>query len=177
MPRDRLISGVTRGPFVHTEILLGKGDTGDARAYTAFEGVSGFTPSASEILHKNTGLPLEKWTVIRYPLETGGYEKAYALVLQILAMDLPYNKSDLWQCCIRLCLPFEADLDCEHPDTWKARGGVFCSQVALLFLRRMNRMGLVPNLETLACQIESANSRGCSPNDLFRMLTTHEKKG
>jgi hypothetical protein len=178
VPRDKLISGVTRGPYVHTEIMLGSGamGLGGARAYAAFEGVSGFTPSASEIVQEQTGVPLGKWTVVRYPLPLGGYEKAYALVLQMLAMDLPYNRRDLWQCCIRLCLPFEADLDCERPDTWKPMGGVFCSQVALLFLRRMTRMGLIPHLEPLSHQLETTNSRGCSPNDLFRILAPHEKK-
>lgn len=172
-PRDRFIAGVTRGPFVHTEIILGK-DTGgvpaaDTRAYSAFEGVSGFTPSKSSIQWRND--VSSDWTVLKFQLPPGGYEKAYAVILQVLAMDLPYNSRDLWQCCIRCCLPFEEDLDCEQPDTWKARGGVFCSQVALLLLRRVARMGLIRPPDVTRERIEETNSRGCSPNDLFRILS------
>jgi hypothetical protein len=175
--KDRLITAVTTGPFVHTEVLIGRDGESlrQARAYASFEGVSGFTPSRS--FHKQTGCSTlgtnkdDSWEVIKYPLPAGGYERACAAMLQILAADLPYNHRDLWQCFIPVCLPFENDLDCERPETWKASGGTFCSQAALLILRRLSRLHVV----SLSCQIiprvEHTNSRGCSPNDLFRMLT------
>jgi hypothetical protein len=174
--KDRLITAVTHGPFVHTEVLIGRdGDTlRQARAYASFEGVSGFTPSKSFRVQRG-----ESWELIKFPLPPGGYEKAYASILQILATDLPYNVRDLWQCCVPVRIPFESDLDCERPETWKATGGVYCSQAALLIVRRLSRLGTVSLTDEAAARVEATNSRGCSPNDLFRLLTApraYEKK-
>ena len=166
IPRDRVISALTWGPYVHTEILLARQD-GDIRSYAAFDGVSGFTPSRN--WGKHSHCPAQQWTVIRYPLQPGGYEKVYALVLQLLALNLAYNSRDLWQCCVKVALPFESDLDCERPDTWRP-GGVFCSQVALLLIRRLARMGVIRLPDRQARGVEQTNSRGCSPNTLFQMM-------
>ena len=171
--RDRFIADLTWGPYVHSEILLGRTRElsskphhlhDDVRAYAAFDGLSGFSPSK----YKHSG---PEWTIIKYPLPPGGYEKAYALILTLLSANLPYNHRDLWQCCIRFALPFEKDLDCETPDTWKHRGGVFCSQVSLLILRNLVRAGTVKVPPQCGRDIEHVNSRGCSPNGLFRILT------
>jgi hypothetical protein len=169
--RDQVISFLTRGPFVHAEIMLMDG-RGSVRAYSAFDGISGFTPSHP---YRNVGPPRAaptQWTTLAYPLiPDGGYEKAYALILQVLSLSLPYNTGDLWQCCFQAALPFEQDLDCSQPRNWTTRG-VFCSQVALLLLRRFARDGLIafPDI-TIAARVEATNSRGCSPNQLFRLLT------
>lgn len=172
MLRDRYIASVTRGPFVHVEVVLGKGDT-DTRAYAAFDGVSGFMPSNTRYKNRGGGA---RWTLVKYALPPTGYEKIYALILHILAMNLSYNHRDLWQCVIKTCLPFESDLDCSRPDTWERHGGVFCSQVALLLLRRATRMGVIaPFPDNCTRLIEETNSRGCSPNDLFRILTNQKK--
>jgi hypothetical protein len=108
--------------------------------------------------------------VLRFPLAPGGYERAYALVLQLVSLGLPYNSSDLWLCCIKVALPFKPDLDCERPETWRD-GGVFCSQAALLVVRRLARMGVLEPLpQPQRALVESTNSRGCSPNALFSLL-------
>jgi hypothetical protein len=173
VPRDHVISTLTWGPFVHAELLLARGD-GDVRAYAAFEGRSGFTPSA----RRHHG---GDWVVLRFALPPGGYERTYAVMLQLVALSLPYNSRDLWQCCVKLALPFERDLDCERPETWRA-GGVFCSQVALLVVRRLARMGIVPLSARQSELVEATNSRGCSPNALFTLLAAsppsahHRKK-
>lgn len=166
--RDQIISFLTHGPFVHTEVLLAD-KNGAIRTYSAFDGVSGFTPSKPFY----TGAASLKWTTLAYPLApNGGYERAYAIILQIIALSLPYNSRDLWQCCFQAALPFERDLDCCHPSSWTAHG-VFCSQVALLIMRRLAREGLLalPH-PTIAARIEATNSRGCSPNQLFRILAS-----
>lgn len=167
--RDQIISFLTGGPFVHAEVLL-TSRSGAIRGYSAYDGVSGFTPSQP---YRDVG-GATQWTTLAYPLAPdGGYEKAYALVLQVLALSLPYNSRDLWQCCFQAALPFEQDLDCAQPGTWKARGGVFCSQVALLLLRRLARDGLIvfPHAD-VGTRVEATNSRGCSPNQLFRLLVS-----
>jgi hypothetical protein len=166
---DRLISTLTWGPYVHTELWLDRGDGSRPRTYASFRGVSGFTPS---VVFSDPGA----WSVARYPLPPGGYERVYALLLQLLALNLPYNERDLWQCCIQVALPFEKDLDCERPETWGASGGVFCSQAALLVLRRLGRAGILRLPPEQAALVEATHSRGCSPNALHRLLSRHEKK-
>lgn len=181
-PRDRVVSILTGGPYVHTEIMLADG-RGGVRAYAASDNTSGFSPSNNFNAHASTNTG-SRWTAFRYPLSSEhAYKKVYALILQIIALSLPYNTRDLWQCCIQVALPYEKDLDCEDPSTWQANG-VFCSQVALLILRRLRREGLVafpPDLDAeIGDMIEHTNSRGCSPNQLYRMLATvphPEKKG
>lgn len=166
--RDRVISVLTSGPFVHTEVLLADG-RGDIRAYSACDNTSGFSPSSSF-----DGRKQNRWTAIRYHFKSrDDYMKAYAFLLHVISLSLPYNKRDLWQCFIKAALPFERDLDCNDPRTWK-HSGVFCSQVALLILRKLRRDRLICFLgvgdKRLDHLVEHTNSRGCSPNQLFNML-------
>ncbi len=164
LAKDRVISTLTWGPLVHTELWLYSGDGSRPRTYGAFQGTSGFMPS-HPFRDKS-----EQWVVVRYALAPGGYERVYAVILQLLSMNMPYNARDLWQCCIKVALPFEKDLDCERPETWK--GGVFCSQAALLVLRRLQRQGVLSHSpEGLRTLIETTNSRGCSPNALYDLLS------
>lgn len=172
---DRAIMGATHGPFVHTEFFLQRGD--DVRMYTAanlFASDScqnrqgrhpGFMPSARL---KSFPDPAQ-WEIVRFPVSASGYLLTYALILQLLALDLPYNARDLWQCCIKVMLPFEQDLDCRNVDSWR-RGGVFCSQVCLLLLRRLHLQGVLELCPTVAKSVKAVNSRGCSPNSLYRIL-------
>ena len=167
---DRVIMDTTSGPFVHTEFFLQRGQ--DVRFYTAanlvgerFRASSGFMPSAR--MHK---LPdPTQWEVVKYPVTREGYMLAYSLVLQLLALQLPYNARDLWQCCFSFMLPFEKDLDCDRFETWRP-SGVFCSQVCLLLLRRLQGQGVLAGLP-----VHSVNSRGCSPNALHRLLLLQKK--
>lgn len=182
---DQVVMKATWGPFVHTEIFIQK--EGDVRFYSASSPLGeGLVPSArlrdlttSTNLHTlmqkgSTGINrTDKWEIVSFPLSpNGGYEVAYALILQILSMQLPYNSRDLWQCCVQVMLPFESDLDCDNLDTWR-KSGVFCSQVCLLILRRLARRGLVAlDLENRQYQnLQTVNSRGCSPNSLFNILS------
>jgi hypothetical protein len=168
---ERLIMDTTFGPFVHTELFLQKGT--DIRFYAATNPArsdqrSGFMPSA-----RLRSMPdPTQWEIVRFPVTQPCYHAAYALVLQLIAMRLPYNANDLWQCCIRVMLPFENDLDCERPCTWQ-KSGVFCSQVCLLILRRLSLHGLLPMRESPLM----VNSRGCSPNHLYAILNSKSKKG
>ena len=164
--RDRFITRVTRGPYVHTEIVLTKDD--DTRSYSAFDGVGGLVPCTTRAKQGS------QWSSIRFPLPPGGYERAYALLLRILATNPPYNNQDLWQCCIKVCLPFEQDLDCSKPEEWGPRG-VFCSQVALFVLRQLARTGVIPLSQEQTDMVEATNSRGCSPNTLFSILSLPSK--
>lgn len=167
---DRVIMDFTRGPFVHTEFFLQHGK--DVRFYTAANLVdctqnpSGFLPSA-----KMHALPDDRrWDIVKFPVSYKGYLVAYALVLQLLALQLPYNARDLWQCSVNLLLPYERDLDYRRFDTWQPRG-VFCSQVCLLLLRRLHSDGVIALPPSTCKQVYGVNSRGCSPNALRALLS------
>ena len=110
---DTIVMGATFGPYVHSEILL------DDQGYSGFEGYSGFMRSP------NKPAPPE-W--VRLPIQVIDARAVRAAVLDALAPQLRYNSADRWQCCVTAMLPFEADLDCERPETWVSTG-VFCSQV------------------------------------------------
>jgi hypothetical protein len=163
-----VVMRATWGPYVHSEIFVQKG--ADVRFYSASSPRGkGLIPST----RLSNGLPTDTgmWQVVRFPfVKQGGYEAAYALILQILAMQLPYNYHDLWQCGVKIMLPFEDDLDCDNLETWR-NSGVFCSQVCLLILRRLARKGIIGPLHPSTTQRwEAPNSRGCSPNALYNLL-------
>lgn len=168
---ERAIMDATFGPYTHTEFFVQKGT--DVRFYSAVnlarpgrqKMAGGFMPSA-----RLRGLPdPHKWQIVRYPVTEQGYKAAYALVLQLLALQLPYNARDLWQCCISVMLPFEKDLDCSRLESWRP-SGVFCSQVCLLLLRRLHSQGVLRLPAEVVPGVYRTNSRGCSPNGLFRLL-------
>jgi hypothetical protein len=168
---DNFIMQSTGGPFVHTEFLLGK--KGDIRFYTACGAPGrrdihdGFVPT-----RRMTSLPMASdWDVVTIPIIGGhqGYNRAYAVILRLLALQIPYNYADLWQCCVKLMLPYEKDVQCEDPNSWRSHG-VFCSQACLLLVRSLSRTGIIALNPSVALVVDGTNSRGCSPNALHRIL-------
>jgi hypothetical protein len=168
---DNFIMQSTGGPFVHTEFLLGK--KGDIRFYTACGAPGrrdiqdGFVPT-----RRMTSLPMASdWDVVTIPITGGhqGYNRAYAVILRLLALQIPYNYADLWQCCVKLMLPYEKDVQCEDPNSWRSHG-VFCSQACLLLVRSLSRNGIIALNPSVALVVDGTNSRGCSPNALHRIL-------
>jgi hypothetical protein len=158
---DSLVRASTHGPYVHTELfLVGNGFTS---SYGAFHGIGGFLPS------RNKYHP-DSWDTLIFPLSVSGYDHALLLASQLTLQGIPYNTRDLWQCCVKCILPFEKDVDCQSPSSWAK--GVFCSQACLLFMRCLARRGLLPLHTGLRQRMEFTNSRGCSPNDLFKMLAS-----
>ena len=61
------------------------------------------------------------------------------------------------------------DLDCNNIQSWR-RSGVFCSQVCLLIMRRLMLTDALPANPALRSHVQAVNSRGCSPNALYRLL-------
>lgn len=167
--RERVIMEATVGPYVHVEFFLQNNE--EYRFYTAASIVeqtqkpSGFMPSA-KLRHSPDPA---RWNIVRFPVTRKGYLLTYALVLQLLALQLPYNTRDLWQCGIGLLLPYEKDLDCRQFQTWRT-SGVFCSQACLLLLRRLLFENVVHMPHQIAERVHVTNSRGCSPNALMRLL-------
>jgi hypothetical protein len=160
--KDMVVMTTTAGEFVHCEVVMGKGDK--YRAFGAYEGVGGFMNSINDIRPS-------QWTLIKTPCE---YTPALGIAMDILSADTKYNYMDLWQCAVSVFLPIERDLDCEDPSSW--HGGVFCSQAALLFTRRLAINRLIKVSPECLVNIVHANSRGCSPNMLFQILSRDFQK-
>lgn len=167
---DRVVMDTTGGPFVHAELFLRKGQ--NTRFYGTID--LGSKHEGGCFMPTRRSLP-ENWHAVSIPVTPGCYKTAYALVLQLISMQLPYNSRDLWQCCIKLMLPFERDLDCLNLEGWRAHG-VFCSQVCLLVLRRLAMQGALALPLDVAAKVAATNSRGCSPNNLFQIITTAKKR-
>lgn len=156
---DDIVMGATWGSWVHCELVIARNTTG--KAYAAFQGGLGFMPSPSEPSPPG-------WAMFALPVTDPAAVKAHALSL--LALELPYNYGDLWQCWMSAMLPWETELDCARPESWKTTG-VFCSQVALLFIRQMSRQQAVVLPSDTQALVEATHSRGCSPNMLFELLS------
>jgi hypothetical protein len=174
--QDEFVMQTTGGPLIHSEFMLGR--PFDIRCYTACSFMqqgsvqvareSGFTPS-----RRFTRLPTraDGWECICFPLKGGApeYKAVYSMVLQLIAMQLPYNYKDLWQCCSKAMLPFERDVDFLNTAEWKA-SGVFCSQMCVLLLRKLDAQGVIELAPACRQPVYTINSRGCSPNRLFHIL-------
>ena len=109
-----------------------------------------------------------------YPLTEDAAKALHSYVLRIIARAPSYNRRDLWQCCVRCFLPLERDLDPHTPETWNR---VFCSQAVLLAVKHMLATNALQFTPEGARRIHAMNSRGCSPNLLFKVLSTeHEQR-
>jgi len=161
---DAFVMDGTWGPYVHTEVLLTP-QAGPTRAYSSYDTAGGVVPVVPHAYGP-------EWDMVAFPLAPAGFYGLYAMLLAMIAAHPPYNRDDLWQCCVPFFLPFEADLDCAAPRTWT--GGVFCSQFACLLLRWACRAGHVLPRGECRRRLEAVNSRGCSPNGLFSILTARE---
>ena len=157
---DDLVMAATMGAYVHCELVRGRG-RGVQRVYTSFQAGGGFVPSVSR-----PALP--NWALFVVPVTDQG--AVHAVILEVLALKLPYNSKDLWQCWFKAMLPWETELDCERPESWR-QSGVFCSQVALQLLRRFARTGAISLPADTRALVEATHSRGCSPNTLFGLLS------
>lgn len=158
---DAFVMDGTWGPYVHTEVVLTPA-SGPPRAYSSFDAAGGVVPVAPHAYDRG-------WDLVTYPLPQAGFCGLYAMLLAMIAARPPYNSRDLWQCCVPIFLPFESDLDCTAPRTWA--GGVFCSQFACLLLRWACRVGHIRPTPACRLRLEAVNSRGCSPNELHKILT------
>lgn len=172
---DLVVMNATQGPFVHSEFFIQK--EGGYRFYTSANLVhddercraGGFMPSL-----RLKGFPSpSEWDTVCFPVTEKVYLSTYAWILQILALNLPYNERDLWQCCVQCLLPFERDLDSNDPATWQPRG-VFCSQVCLLLVRRLLHTDSLVTSPVTRQLLLATNSRGCSPNALHGLLTRRQ---
>jgi hypothetical protein len=159
--REAIIMAGTQGPFVHSELLLGTGSS--YKAYSAYEGIGGLLSSRN-----NCSKP--DWTTIVFGVASPeAFSKIQNFVHHVLSLHIPYNNRDWYRYPFQRIYPFQSDLNYQRPESWDQ---VFCSQVILLLLRKFLTEKLIANVpERVQIAIHVTNSRGCSPNDLFRLLT------
>jgi len=170
-PWASLIRNTTGGPYVHSEILIHDGAS--TCSFSSFQGYGGFVQSQSVYTP-------QEWDILLFPLSQQAYDFSMYLAAQLHSLHLPYNYTDLCQCWSYRCwphlfLPLRSDLDCTAPSTWSS-SGVFCSQVCLLFLRRLVHEGLLSLSPDTAETVATTNSRACSPNALYSMLAPKPEK-
>ena len=157
---ERAIEVWTGGPWVHAELEI----PGVGR-WSAFDKpVEPFCRS----LRSHYDYAFE------YKLTPEHAKELHAYVLRIIARAPAYNRRDLWQCCVKLFLPLESDLDPQTPESWNR---VFCSQAVLLALKHMLASDMLKFSPRGSQRVHTLNSRGCSPNYLFRMLLDEHEAG
>ena len=167
---DDLIMLGTWGAWVHTELILVH-SPGRFESFAALDTGrptpgAGFARSARRDFSSS---PL--WRVYVFPVLD--LAACQGVLVHTLSCGLAYNSKDLWECCVEFVLPMvQNDLDCERPESWSR--GVFCSQVALLLLRRMQRVNAIAAPPSMRAAIERVHSRGCSPNYLQSLLAMHQ---
>jgi hypothetical protein len=138
-------------PGVHTELWVG-----DQR-------VSTFRPNECVTIRPMSELrDTKEWHVVNIPVT----DQIQALRFVKEALRSP---ADYYISIPELAMPktlldsLDHDLDCCHPEHWDK---LFCSQFALLFLRRCAIAGILDTPKDKIKLLWSVNSKGCLPGRL-----------
>ena len=148
---ETAVEAITWSPLVHSEVRI------DSASYAAYEDLY----PCFQKTQAGGGHP--KWVII--PIGISNVGMAQAFLNEIVNARLPYRFP--WECVVpqSILKKVETDLDCCRPHTW---GSVFCSQAALLFLRRCALANIlqIPNPHMLF----QVDSNGTSPARLYNLL-------
>ena len=108
----------------------------------------------------------DEWSYVALPVVDAN--RALAILEDMLASPAPYYIS-VGECAMPKCIvdAIERDVDCMHPENWN---GVFCSQFALLFVRRCALEGILDVPRKRQALLWSVSSRGCLPSRLRVIL-------
>ena len=153
---DNVVMLTTGGNYVHCEIIVG--DETQGKAFTSYRGVGGFVHT-QYCAH----LPPE-WEMFYFPLQEIAKPTTYAR--ETAQCGIRYNLMGQWRCLLQM--KNARELDCMKPQEW--RNGVFCSQMVLLFLRRLVLSGLILAQNKCTAQIRTFPSMTCTPTILRQML-------
>lgn len=166
---DRMVMYLTNGPYVHVELLISDG--GQVHAFSSYINTNkGFIASPNSFENP-------RWDMVILGLKNKtAHDTIWKWIQHTLQLNLKYNSKDLWLCWANFMLGVEKDFSYKNIDSWVSTG-VFCSQVALLFTRRMIQCDFITNIhEDTVNMIFKTNSRGCSPNHLFKILNLGYKQ-
>ena len=148
---------------VHTEIWFGDYHTGAycydgnqrAGCVLTFKGASELeSPDGSS------------WHVVDIPITDMDTALKFIEIAQ--SSRVPYG-INVAECALPKAIidEFDADVDCCRPETWDK---LFCSQLALLFLRWCDKQGILAVDKARSSALWAVNSRGCIPSRLKIIL-------
>lgn len=144
---------------VHTEIWIGDYNTG---AYY-FDG-NQHVGCVLTMRSNPEAVPPDgsRWHVVDIPITDTAIALRFIEMAQ--AARVPYG-INVAECALPKALldEFETDVDCMSPETWDK---IFCSQLALLFLRWCDKQGILAVDKARSSAIWDVNSRGCIPSRL-----------
>ena len=147
------------GEIVHCEILVK-----DGPSLVSFGAWKSASPSF-QARDPYTWMPHQRrlYSFLELPIPLAKYNTALKILQAFCDAQLEYAMG--WYCVLPKCLVPGKDLDPMPPDfrEWKA---VFCSQIALLFLKQCVLKGVLARESKILAQ----DSRCCSPTDLFRLV-------
>ena len=152
---DSLITAFSLGnPGVHSEIWFEK------FRVSAFRGL----PDRCVLIlpFEDFGTPAGEWHVVDIPVSDVGL--ALSFIEEAAACEAHYHYSLPEFGMPKVLLDrLDQDLDCTRPSTWDR---LFCSQFALLFLRRCSLAGVLQVAPERQRMLWGVNSRGCLPSRL-----------
>jgi len=107
-----------------------------------------------------------EWDSIEIPVTD--HRRALQILMEMKRSPAPYH-INVMECALpkRFVDAIEEDEDCMHPEQWS---GLFCSQFALLFVRRCALEGILGVSHSRCAILWSVNSKGCLPARLWRIL-------
>jgi hypothetical protein len=153
-PGVALVTAFSLGnPGVHTEIWYG-----DCRVST----FQLHDCVVSEQLFEN--MDTSGWHVVEIPIKDKDHRQAKSFLDEALKSHATYSIS-IPELAMPKCIldTIDQDLDCCHPEKWDK---LFCSQFALLFLRRCAVAGILDVPHDKQRLLWSVNSKGCLPSRL-----------
>lgn len=157
-PRVALITAFSLGNRgVHTEVWIG-----DYR-------VSTFNPGKCVgIMPLKSDFDLTQWHITHIPITDAN--QATRFIKELLASPAEYSISISEFAMPKMLLDtIDHDLDCCHPEQWDK---LFCTQLALLFLRRCAIAGILDIPKEKQRLLWTVNSKGCLPSRL-QIITDH----
>jgi hypothetical protein len=162
---DCLIMFATQGSFVHVEILVQNRKHTKSVACGAWDK----TFPSFQARDPRGYMYKQNYVFLALPLVHEQEHVALDYLARLVESRLPYSTG--WECVLPETVVewLESDIDISaDPRSWKQ--GVFCSQIVLLFLKKMV---LEKALDPASWgDVLSQHSRHCSPAALYNLLRT-----
>ena len=162
-PDDCFVMFATQGAFVHVELLVQNKKRTKAVACGAWDK----TYPSFQARDPKLYMRQSNYVFLALPLVHEQENIALDYLASLVNSNLPYSTG--WECVLPETVVdwIENDVDVNAPpSTWKQ--GVFCSQIALLFLRKMVLQGVLDKASW--GEVLTMHSRHCSPTILYNLL-------
>jgi hypothetical protein len=153
-PGVALVTAFSLGnPGVHTEIWFDNCRVSTFRLHDCVE-----------CKRLSDTMDASEWHVVEIPIKGAGHAQAEGFIRDALNSHAVYSIS-IPELAMPKCIldSIDQDLDCCHPEKWDR---LFCSQFALLFLRRCAVAGILDVPHDRQRLLWSVNSKGCLPSRL-----------